>query len=169
MRGDRRRLEQALAQLVGNAVKFTASGEVWVEVALEVLPEVLPEDAARDGLRLRFEVSDTGIGIPADQLERIFQPFTQVDSSMSRRFEGIGLGLAIARRLAEVLGGRITVESTEGKGSKFSLSARFASGLPALNFAGGPAPAAPCSAAPEPCSTPTEPCSAVSEPCSAAT
>jgi signal transduction histidine kinase len=160
VRGDRGRLEQALAHLVGNAVKFTASGEVVVEVLLE--------ETAPDGPRLRFEVSDTGIGIPADQIERIFQPFTQVDSSMSRRFEGIGLGLAIARRLAEVLGGHIDVESTEGKGSKFSFTARFASGLPALDFAGGPAPPEARSEAPEPCSTPTEPCSEASEPCSAA-
>ncbi len=149
VRGDRGRLEQALAHLVGNAVKFTASGEVVVEVALEVLRE----EAARDSLRLRFDVSDTGIGIPADQLERIFHPFTQVDSSMSRRFEGIGLGLAITSRLAEVLGGRITVESTEGKGSKFSFTARFASELPALDCADGPARAEPCSTPPEPCSS----------------
>ncbi|MBI4603407.1 MAG: hypothetical protein HY721_15755 [Planctomycetes bacterium] len=116
VRGDARRLEQVLVHLLGNAVKFTASGRVEVEVALE--------EETQSGLCLRFDVRDTGIGVPAEQLERIFQPFTQVDSSMARRFEGIGLGLAISRRLAEALGGSIAVESEEGKGSVFRFRAR---------------------------------------------
>ncbi len=103
------RLRQVLMNLVGNAVKFTAKGGV----TLTLLPDVAPG-------RVRIEIRDTGIGIPADRLAQLFQPFHQVDSSTTRRFGGTGLGLAISRRLAELLGGTIEIESTIGQGSVFS-------------------------------------------------
>ncbi|MBL9216112.1 MAG: response regulator [Opitutaceae bacterium] len=111
--GDVTRLRQILVNLVGNAVKFTAQGEVVVSVAAA--------DAAK-GLELRFSVRDTGIGIPADRLDRLFKSFSQVDSSTSRKYGGTGLGLAISERLASLLGGRMWVESTVGRGSTFSFT-----------------------------------------------
>src|SRR5687767_8805845 len=111
LRGDPMRLRQVLTNLVGNAVKFTASGEVLIEV------EAI---CVQDGrARLRFRVSDTGIGIPPDRRELLFQPFQQLDGSTTRRFGGTGLGLSIARRLAEMMGGEIGVESEPGRGSRF--------------------------------------------------
>ncbi len=109
--GDRGRLLQTLLNLVANAVKFTETGEVLVTVHA-------------DADTLCFVIQDTGIGIPADLLEQIFNPFTQADSSTTRRFGGSGLGLAIARRLVEAMGGRISVESAEGRGTTFRFSIR---------------------------------------------
>ncbi|MHB1096456.1 MAG: ATP-binding protein [Gemmatimonadaceae bacterium] len=109
--GDVTRFRQIIVNLVGNAVKFTARGEVFVEV----------DAGPRDGrtLELRLLVSDTGIGIPAERQDRLFQSFSQVDASTTRHFGGTGLGLAISKRLAEMMGGTMWVESTVGLGSAF--------------------------------------------------
>ena len=112
--GDSTRLRQVLVNLVNNAVKFTERGEVLVSVAL-----VAPPTAGQ--ARLRFSVRDTGIGIAPDRLDRLFKSFSQVDASMTRRFGGTGLGLAISQRLVSIMGGRIGVESVEGRGSVFSF------------------------------------------------
>ena len=111
--GDPRRLRQVVINLVGNAVKFTEEGEVEVGIAVK---EALP-----DAVCLRLWVRDTGIGIAPEKQARIFDSFSQVDSSTSRRFGGSGLGLAISQQLVELMRGRIWVESEEGKGSTFSL------------------------------------------------
>ncbi|MEJ5342452.1 MAG: PAS domain S-box protein [Thermogutta sp.] len=109
------RIRQILINLIGNAIKFTEQGEVRVCVSCT------PQDPS-DTVRLRFDVIDTGIGVPSDLMARLFQPFTQGDSSTSRKYGGTGLGLSISRRLAEMLGGEITVTSTPGKGSTFTVT-----------------------------------------------
>ncbi|HVU15315.1 MAG TPA: response regulator [Candidatus Didemnitutus sp.] len=111
--GDVTRLRQIVVNLVGNALKFTATGEVVVSVS---------STKTDGGLEVQIAVRDTGIGIPADRRDRLFQPFSQVDSSTTRKFGGSGLGLAISRRLAEAMGGRMWVESEEGRGSTFSFT-----------------------------------------------
>ena len=114
LRGDVSRIRQILVNLLGNAVKFTKRGEVVLTVRA---------DAPQAGrARVRFSVRDTGIGIPADALARLFQPFSQVDASTTRVYGGTGLGLVICKRLAELMGGEITVESQPGRGSTFTLS-----------------------------------------------
>lgn len=110
IRTDPTRLRQILINLVGNAIKFTQVGGVRIVLAFE---------PANSGLR--FDVVDTGIGVPAEQASRLFAPFTQADGSMARRFGGTGLGLAISRLLAELLGGTVTMTSEAGKGSTFSV------------------------------------------------
>ena len=115
--GDPTRLRQVLLNLLGNAIKFTESGEVSLRVTQDgnfAVPTAL-----------RFAVSDTGIGIPSQKLGQVFERFTQADSSTTRRFGGSGLGLTISRRLVELMGGRIWVESGVGKGSVFSFAAPF--------------------------------------------
>ena len=112
--GDPTRLRQVLLNLLGNALKFTESGEV----ALRVTPDA---EASASGV-LRFTISDTGIGIPDEKLGAVFERFTQADSSTTRRYGGSGLGLTISKRLVELMGGRISVESGLGKGSVFSFA-----------------------------------------------
>lgn len=111
--GDPVRIKQILTNLLGNSVKFTSDGEVELRAEL-----VRSEDVA---VVVRFVVRDTGIGISQKHLERIFMPFTQADQSTSRRYGGTGLGLSICRYLSELVGGQITVQSEEGKGSTFFL------------------------------------------------
>lgn len=127
--GDPHRLRQVITNLVGNAIKFTASGEI--EIHVTQLP--VQEDGCA---MLQFDVRDTGIGIPRDKLRVIFDAFTQVDTSITRKFGGTGLGLTICMRLVEAMGGRIWAESEPGRGSTFRFSARFglsgAMSIPAL-------------------------------------
>ncbi|MFQ4137360.1 response regulator [Nodosilinea sp. PGN35] len=110
--GDVSRLRQVLVNLVNNAIKFTPKGEVIVSVQAQ------PQTAAGQ-ITLQVAVKDTGIGIPAHRLHRLFQPFCQVDASTTRQFGGTGLGLAISKRLCELMGGSLWVESVEGQGSTF--------------------------------------------------
>ncbi len=117
LRGDPERVRQVLVNLLGNAVKFTEQGEVAVEVTCE------QEDQRY--IILRFSVRDTGIGLPPDAEKWLFQPFMQADGSAARRFGGVGLGLALSKQLVELMGGRIGVESQEGRGSVFWFTARF--------------------------------------------
>ncbi|MCV2446211.1 response regulator [Paracoccus sp. DMF] len=137
---DAGRLEQIANNLIGNALKFTRAGQVRVRLA--------PEDGGRS---LSMVVSDTGIGIPAEKLEAIFQPFEQVDGSTHRQFGGTGLGLAISRQLAMLLGGDLAVESTLGQGSVFRLK------IPVAAEAGTPAEALrPLPPAPAPAPVPRQ-------------
>ncbi|MCE1225324.1 MAG: ATP-binding protein [Geobacteraceae bacterium] len=115
--GDQLRLKQILYNLVGNAIKFTSKGEIRVAVRLL--------ERHDDKAQLSFSVSDTGIGIKPEVLEKIFAPFAQADTSVSRRFGGTGLGLAICSRLVQQMGGEITVESREGTGSSFTVTLPF--------------------------------------------
>ncbi|MBI5900563.1 MAG: response regulator [Rhodocyclales bacterium] len=120
LRGDANRLRQALFNYASNAVKFTPSGRVSVCVRL------IGEGS--DGVHLRCEVEDSGIGIAADQLPRLFRPFAQVDGSATRRYGGAGLGLVITRRLAELMGGEVGADSTPNVGSRFWFTARLQRG-----------------------------------------
>ncbi len=115
--GDPHRLRQILLNLMGNAIKFSAKGQVEVQVALE--------PSGPDDLVLKFSVRDDGIGIPSDRLAMIFDPFSQADGSTTRKFGGTGLGLSISMRLVEMMGGKLWVESEVGRGSTFQFTARF--------------------------------------------
>jgi two-component system, sensor histidine kinase and response regulator len=117
--GDAGRLRQVLLNLVGNAIKFTQRGEVVVQVA------VSDEPSLRDEVHLLFTVRDTGIGIPREKHAVIFRAFEQEDSSTTRRYGGTGLGLTISAQLVALMGGKISVESEPGRGSIFSITARF--------------------------------------------
>ncbi len=115
LRGDALRLTQVLNNLLSNAVKFTHTGTVRLEILRE-------RDAPAAGVHLTFAVQDTGIGISPPQLARLFEPFSQADASTTRQFGGTGLGLAICRRLADLMGGSLTVHSEAGVGSRFALT-----------------------------------------------
>ena len=118
--GDPGRLRQILINLVGNAIKFTERGGVTIRIGRQVAPPRPGTVGERDGTpRLVFSVEDTGVGIPDEALERIFEKFTQVDGTLTRAYEGTGLGLAITRRLVELMGGHVTVRSHLGRGSTF--------------------------------------------------
>jgi len=105
---DRRRVEQILMNLLSNAIKFTETGTIQVRMA--------SLDAT-----IRIQVTDTGIGIAPEDLNRLFRPFSQIDTGLSRKYVGTGLGLSICKRLTELLGGRISVESVLGRGSTFTV------------------------------------------------
>jgi len=120
--GDATRLRQILINLVGNAIKFTEQGEVFVRVHL-----LSVED--NGNIELNFEVRDTGIGIPANKLERLFKAFSQVDYSATRKYGGTGLGLVISEKLITLMGGRIDVKSEEGKGSVFQFQIQTKAGV----------------------------------------
>ena len=112
--GDPVRTRQVLINLIGNAIKFTPKGEILVQVCAE--------SVVNECVRVRLKVCDTGIGIPRDKQEQIFQSFSQADASTNRRFGGTGLGLTISARLVELMGGELRVESEEGRGSVFSFA-----------------------------------------------
>ncbi len=117
--GDPNRIRQVLTNLVNNAMKFTKEGSVSVRVGLESQDQT--------GTVVRIQVEDTGIGIPADRLNRLFKSFSQVDSSTTRKFGGTGLGLVISKQLVELMGGQIGIESVEGKGTTFWFTLKLAS------------------------------------------
>jgi len=131
VRGDPARLRQVLLNLLGNAIKFTEHGEISVRV----------EPASRwpGPGRVRISVCDSGIGIPADKQQEIFASFTQVDSSTTRKYGGTGLGLTISRKLVEIMGGEIWVESREGEGSRFHFEVPFGQAALAESPAAQPA------------------------------
>jgi PAS domain S-box-containing protein len=118
--GDPLRLGQVLINLVNNAVKFTESGEIVVST------ELITQN--RDRVTLKFSVSDTGIGLTQEEIDRLFQAFSQADTSTTRKYGGTGLGLTISKRLVEMMGGKIWVESEPGSGSNFSFTANFGPG-----------------------------------------
>lgn len=117
LRGDPGRFRQILLNLASNAIKFTDSGQV------DVLVRLIEQEPGR--ARIHFSVKDTGIGISSERIDRLFKPFSQVDSSTTRKYGGTGLGLAISKRLVEMMGGRIGVESTSGQGTNFWFSIWF--------------------------------------------
>lgn len=129
IRGDVTRLRQILVNLVGNGIKFTEQGEVVVSVSAKLTEPDTPENLLQE---LHFSVRDTGLGVPQDKIDRLFRSFSQVDTSTTRRYGGTGLGLAISKRLCELMGGRIWVESSgipgEGTTFHFTINARFLSG-----------------------------------------
>jgi signal transduction histidine kinase/CheY-like chemotaxis protein len=120
--GDGMRLRQILVNLIGNAIKFTEKGEVTIEVKSHSVDE--------EGHVLLFAITDTGIGIPKESIEKLFRPFQQVDTSTTRRYGGTGLGLVICRRLCECMNGRMWVESTPGVGSTFFFTVQMKASLP---------------------------------------
>jgi len=125
--GDATRLRQVLVNLVGNAIKFTERGEVSVNVGVA--------ESSAESAMLEFAVRDTGIGIPAEKLKTIFEPFIQADGSTTRRYGGTGLGLSISMRLVNLMGGRFWVESEFGKGSTFHFTSSFGVGVQAAEAA----------------------------------
>jgi signal transduction histidine kinase len=128
--GDVGRLRQILANLLANAVKFTEVGEVLLSAGTESLPS--------HGVRLTVGVTDSGIGIAPDRLDRLFKVFSQVDASTTRVHGGTGLGLAITQRLAEAMGGGVTVSSTPREGSSFALNVQLVEGPEGVTDASTP-------------------------------
>ncbi len=128
--GDASRLRQILVNLIGNGIKFTDRGSVFTRVSSTLIGPAAERSSVPPEIwhEVQFEVRDTGVGIAADRFDRLFKHFSQVDASMSRRFGGTGLGLAIAKNLIEIMGGRIWVESTPGKGSSFFFTIRVRAG-----------------------------------------
>jgi PAS domain S-box-containing protein len=127
LRGDPGRLRQVLVNLIGNAIKFSEQGEVVLTVSMENEPDGETAASSNASCRtLRFEVSDTGVGIAPEQQAKLFQPFTQADGSTTRRYGGTGLGLTICKRLVEMMGGRIGLDSKVGEGSVFWFTVRCA-------------------------------------------
>ena len=140
--GDYGRLRQIVVNLVGNAIKFTKQGEVILEVSLEPpLENSLPAAESGTDVALHFLVSDTGMGIPEGRRSAIFEMFEQADNSMTRRYGGAGLGLAIASRLVGLMQGRIWVESEVGEGSDFHFTVRLGLASPEVEKAIRPEPA----------------------------
>jgi signal transduction histidine kinase/CheY-like chemotaxis protein len=117
VQGDPTRIRQIVVNLIGNAIKFTAEGEIVVQVEIQ--------EESENEVVLHFAVRDTGVGIPLEKHQTIFEVFTQADSSMTRKYGGTGLGLAISSRLVSLMGGRIWVESNVGRGSTFHFTVRF--------------------------------------------
>lgn len=115
--GDPNRLKQVINNLVSNAIKFTKDGDIWLTVK--------KEKAEKDEVELKFTVLDTGIGISNDNMDKLFNSFSQIDGSFTRKYGGTGLGLAISKQLVEMMGGKLWVESEEGKGSKFHFIIKF--------------------------------------------
>ena len=115
LKGDDFRLQQVLSNLISNALKFTSQGQIKIIIT----PEAETRTESSNSINIRFLVEDTGIGISAAQQEKLFQPFTQADDSTTRQYGGTGLGLTISRRLVELMGGTIDVESVVGQGSTF--------------------------------------------------
>ncbi|MFN4152438.1 MAG: ATP-binding protein, partial [Candidatus Sericytochromatia bacterium] len=112
--GDITRLRQILVNLIGNAIKFTNSGEISTSVRIK--------DEENDNLNIEFSIKDTGIGIEKSKIDNLFQPFTQADNSLARRYGGTGLGLVISKKLVELMGGEISVTSIKNKGTNFTFN-----------------------------------------------
>ncbi len=137
---DERRIRQVLINLLSNAVKFTSEGG---QITLEVIP-LVPSTSSLESPYLRFAVTDTGIGIPPTEQQRLFQPFVQVDSALNRQYQGTGLGLALVKRIVELHGGQVHLTSTVGVGSCFTVDLPYGEAIPLP-----PAPSPPSAAAPE--------------------
>ena len=120
--GDATRLRQILSNLTSNSIKFTEQGEISIRVRVdEMCSEPATREADNSSYRVHFSVKDTGIGIAEDKISRLFKPFSQVDASITRKYGGTGLGLAISKKLIEMMGGSLSVESKVGEGSTFSF------------------------------------------------